>query len=85
MTSQLNDPAYAGLLTAQCSQLTPEWEMKMEYILQNDGSFKFDAPDAIANFARAHGMHLHGHNLIWYAQGPDAFKRVTGDAFANAR
>lgn len=84
MTGQLNDPAYTALLLAQCSQLTPEWEMKMEYILQDNGSFRFDAPDAIARFARDHGLHLHGHNLIWYAQGPDAFTRVTGDAFANA-
>jgi endo-1,4-beta-xylanase len=72
------------LLQAQVSQLTPEWEMKMEYILQDNGSFKFDAPDAIAAFARAHGMRLHGHNLIWYAQSPEPFKRVTGPAFAGA-
>jgi endo-1,4-beta-xylanase len=84
MTGQLNDPAYVSLLTTECSQITPEWEMKMEYILQEDGRFKFDAPDAIAAFASAHGMRLHGHNLIWYAQAPDAFKRVTGEAFANA-
>jgi endo-1,4-beta-xylanase len=84
MTGQLNDAAYAALLSAQVSQLTPEWEMKMEYILQPGGTFKFDAPDDIAAFARAHGMGLHGHNLIWYAYEPDAFKRVTGEAFASA-
>jgi endo-1,4-beta-xylanase len=84
MTGQLDDPAYAALLSAQISQLTPEWEMKMEYILQPDGSFKFDAPDVLVAFAKGHGMRLHGHNLIWYAQEPDAFKRVTGAAFENA-
>ena len=84
MTGQLNDPDFARLLSAQVSQLTPEWEMKMEYILQADGTFKFDAPDAIAAFARAHGMKLHGHALVWYAQDPEPFKRVTGQAFENA-
>jgi endo-1,4-beta-xylanase len=78
----LADPAYAALLTRHFSQLTPEWEMKMEYILQADGGMRFDAPDAIAAFARARGMRLFGHNLVWYAQGSPAFERLTGKAFA---
>jgi len=72
----LDDPALANLLAREVSQLTPEWEMKMEYIVQPDGSFRFDAPDRIAAFARAHGMGLLGHTLIWYAQAPDAFARL---------
>jgi endo-1,4-beta-xylanase len=78
----LADPAYAALLARQVSQLTPEWEMKMEYILQDDGGMRFDAPDAIAAFARGHGMRLFGHALVWYAQGSPAFERLEGDAFA---
>jgi endo-1,4-beta-xylanase len=67
---QFDDPAWVDLATAQFSQLTPEWEMKMEYILADGlGRFRFDGPDAIAAFARHHGLRLHGHTLIWYAQG----------------
>jgi endo-1,4-beta-xylanase len=60
--------------------------MKMEYIVQPDGSFRFDAPDRIAAFARAHGMGLLGHTLIWYAQAPPAFERLDESriAFADA-
>ena len=72
----LADPAMATLLAREVSQLTPEWEMKMEYIVQPDGSFRFDAPDRIAAFARAHGMGLLGHTLIWYAQAPPAFEQL---------
>jgi endo-1,4-beta-xylanase len=79
MSSQLTDPAYARLLLAQVSQLTPEWEMKMEYILQADGSLRFDAPDRIAAFARDRGLRLFGHALIWYAQDHPWFKALTGD------
>jgi endo-1,4-beta-xylanase len=78
----LADPAYAALLAAQVSQVTPEWEMKMEYILQDDGGLRFDAPDAIAAFARGHGMRLFGHTLVWYAQGSPAFERLEGEAFS---
>jgi endo-1,4-beta-xylanase len=74
--SQLNDPAWAALALAQCSQVTPEWEMKMEYIVQPDGSFRFDRPDAIAAFARAHGLRLFGTTLAWYSQRPEAFVRL---------
>lgn len=80
------DPYYAALLTRHFSQLTPEWEMKMESILKDDGTFRFDAPDAIAAFARANGMRLFGHTLVWYAQAPIAFARIDGQgqAFADA-
>jgi endo-1,4-beta-xylanase len=86
MTSELQDPAFSSLLTRQVSQLTPEWEMKMEYILKDDGTFRFDAPDAIAAFARRNGQRLFGHNLIWYAQDPIAFRRIDGSGkrFADA-
>jgi endo-1,4-beta-xylanase len=85
-TEHLADPDYVAVLTAQFSQLTPEWEMKMEYILSDDGALRFDAPDQIAAFARARGMSLFGHNLVWYSQSPAAFERLDGqgDAFARA-
>jgi endo-1,4-beta-xylanase len=83
---RLGDPFYASLLTRHFSQLTAEWEMKMEYILKDDGTFQFDRPDAIAAFAEAHGMRLFGHTLVWYAQNAPAFLRIDGQgrAFADA-
>ncbi|MGZ8363714.1 MAG: endo-1,4-beta-xylanase [Caulobacteraceae bacterium] len=83
-SDQLADPAYAALFTRHFSQLTPEWEMKMEYILRPDGTFRFDASDRLAAFAKTHNIRLFGHALIWYAQGPAAFERLEGEAFANA-
>ena len=82
----LNDPTDAALVARHFSQVTAEWEMKMEYILRDDGGFRFDAPDAIAGFARAHGLRLFGHNLIWYAQGSPVFARLDGQGrpFADA-
>ena len=75
---QLDDPALAALLADNVSQLTAEWEMKMEYMLLADGSFRFDRPDRIADFARAHGQRLFGHTLVWHAQSPPAFERLSG-------
>ena len=58
---QLDDPAFADLLAAQVSQLTPEWELKMEYVLQPDGAYRFDAPDRIAAFADMHNVRTGCH------------------------
>ncbi len=82
----LQDPAYAELFARHYAQLTPEWEMKMEYILQDDGRFRFDRPDAIAEFARRHGIRLYCTTLVWYDQAMPAFLKLDGQgkAFANA-
>lgn len=86
---QLQDPAFADLFVRHYAQLTPEWEMKMEYILQDDGSFRFDRPDAIAAFARDHGIRLYGTTLVWYNQEMPAFQKLDGrgkpfaDAYRN--
>jgi endo-1,4-beta-xylanase len=84
--AELNDPAFSDLFLRHFSQLTPEWEMKMEYILKEDGTFRFDRPDAIAAFCRRHGVRLYATTLIWYAQKPVAFQKIDGQgkAFADA-
>jgi endo-1,4-beta-xylanase len=80
--AQLDDPAFAGLVAAQVSQLTPEWELKMEYVVQPDGGRRFDAPDRIAAFCADHGLRFFGHTLVWYAQKPAFFERLLGEASA---
>uniref|UniRef100_UPI00390CD2C9 endo-1,4-beta-xylanase n=1 Tax=Brevundimonas sp. TaxID=1871086 RepID=UPI00390CD2C9 len=82
---QIDDPDWVALARANVSQLTPEWEMKMEYILA-DGLDRpnFDRSDRIAAFAQAEGMAIHGHTLIWYAQGKEAFAGLSGAAFDRA-
>jgi len=69
----LDEPAFADLAARHFSQLTAEWEMKMEYVVQPDGTFRFDRADAIAAFARQRGLRLFGHTLVWYANEPEGF------------
>ncbi len=85
-TGQFGDPALVDLLTTQFNQVTADWEMKMEVILQPDGRFDFTKPDQIASFAARRGLRLHGHNLIWYTYRPASFEglRSRPPAFANA-
>lgn len=83
-SDQITDPAWATLAREQISQLTPEWEMKMEYILSEEPHLRFDGPDRIADFAAEHGMRLFGHTLIWYSQTSPRFNTLLGDEFIAA-
>ncbi len=82
MTGQFADPAWLRVVTREFDQFTPEWEMKMEAILRSDRSLDFARADACADFARDHGMRLHGHALVWYSQGADAFAGLDEATFA---
>jgi endo-1,4-beta-xylanase len=85
-TGLAGDPDWSELAVRQCSQVTAEWEMKMESILTDDGTFDFSRADAVAEYARARGLRLFGHTLVWHAQSPPALQRLDGDraAFDNA-
>lgn len=82
-SAYLDDPSWVELARRQLDQITPEWELKMEYVLQsNRGDYRFDAPDRIADFARDNGLGLHGHALIWYAQEAPYFMTLEPKRFA---
>ena len=84
MAGQFDDPAWVDLCLTHCGQITPEWEMKMEYILAGPDAFRWDAPDRIAQFCTTQGLRLHGHALIWYSQGAEAFSGLDRTRFVAA-
>lgn len=81
-SNQLDDPAWVALALRNLSQITPEWEMKMEAIVGDDGALHFDGADRLAAFAQQHGLRLHGHTLIWYAQDNAFFRALPAARFA---
>ena len=77
MTWQLDQPDWVEQVLRHCSQLTPEWEQKMERTLGPGFTHDFTASDRVVDFARDHGLRVHGHTLIWYSQGADVFDDAT--------
>jgi endo-1,4-beta-xylanase len=65
----LGDKGYAAALTA-FSSVTPENELKWEDVEPGNGSYDFGPADRIVDFARAHGMAVRGHTLVWHLQNP---------------
>ena len=81
MTGQFEDRAWVDLALTHVSQITPEWEMKMEYILSETGEYRWDAPDRIADFCTTHGLRLYGTTLVWYSQDSAYFRSLSGERF----
>ncbi|MBN1674173.1 MAG: endo-1,4-beta-xylanase [Kiritimatiellae bacterium] len=65
-----NDPAYRAAVAREFNVVTPENEMKWEFIHPQRDRFDFRGPDSIVNFAQANGMTVHGHALVMRDQNP---------------
>lgn len=77
MTWQLDQPDWVEQVLRHCSQLTPEWEQKMERTLGPGFAYDFGASDRVVAFARDNGLRVHGHTVIWYSQGGEVFDDAT--------
>lgn len=76
------------LIATQYSIITPENEMKPDAIIDVNASKKLAAQDdtavavhftsakPILDFAKANGLKVHGHVLVWHSQTPEEFFHV---------
>lgn len=71
----------AALINAQFNSIVAENGMKMRFLHPAFDTYDFAAADALADYARGHGMILHGHTLIWHHdyQLPAWMKNYEGD------
>lgn len=78
-TSLLAD-AYKNIVQTHFSQITAEYEMKMEVIWTGENSYNFSNGDALAEFAQTNDKQIHGHALLWYKSFPVWFKDENYDS-----
>ncbi len=62
--------AYSGTLGREFSMVEPEDAMKWWVVRRNEVRFDFQQGDEIVAFARAHGMKVRGHCLVWDHTNP---------------
>ena len=65
-----NDRPYRRILAAEFNSLSPENQMKWEFIHPERGSYRFGPADDIVAFARRHNQVVRGHTLLWHSQNP---------------
>src|SRR3712207_1925886 len=71
------DKEYRKVLAAEFSSVSPENQMKWEFLHPERGVWNFAAADAIVDFAEANGQVVRGHTLLWHSQLPDWVKDPT--------
>lgn len=59
--------------TKHFNAVTPENCMKPEGIHPEEGRWRFEAPDALVEWAQKNQMSIHGHTLVWHQQTPKWF------------
>ncbi|NEK84613.1 endo-1,4-beta-xylanase [Blastococcus saxobsidens] len=64
------DKKYRKILAAEFSSVSPENQMKWDFIHPEPGVYDFGPADAIVDFAEANGQVVRGHTLLWHSQLP---------------
>jgi endo-1,4-beta-xylanase len=80
----MDDPRYGELAARQYDSLTPENEMKWYATEPQPGQFDFTGGDRLVGFAKAHGMRVRGHTLVWHNQLAPWVKGLSGDDLKRA-
>jgi endo-1,4-beta-xylanase len=61
---------HGDLLSKHFNSITSENDMKWDATEASEGTFTFTNADAQVSFAKAHGMRVRGHTLVWHNQIP---------------
>ncbi|MEV4733969.1 endo-1,4-beta-xylanase [Saccharopolyspora sp. NPDC049426] len=66
-----SDQPYRDVLAREFSSLSPENQMKWEYLHPARDTYDFATADTIVDFAEQHGQVMRGHTLLWHSQNPE--------------
>tara|TARA_R110001583_G_scaffold71589_1_gene201506 strand:- start:1656 stop:3890 length:2235 start_codon:yes stop_codon:yes gene_type:complete len=69
-TRHLQDPLFKAKVIQEFSQITPENEMKFQYVHPEKNRFDFSKGDELVDFAMQNDMVVKGHALVWHIQNP---------------
>ncbi|MBN3930649.1 endo-1,4-beta-xylanase [Streptomyces verrucosisporus] len=65
-----HDRKYRKILGQQFNSVSPENQMKWEFLRPDRDTYDFEAADAIVGFAERHRQVVRGHTLLWHSQNP---------------
>jgi endo-1,4-beta-xylanase len=79
-TYELKDADFVAALGRDAAILVPEYEMKRKVVETGPGIYDFSATDRLMDFARAHGMAMRGHPMVWYYANPPWLEQSVASA-----
>lgn len=62
----IQNPDYTRIVTAECGIVVPENAMKWQATRPGPETFDFTRMDQIVGWARANGLAIRGHTLLWH-------------------
>lgn len=65
-----NDRQYVRVLAREFNSVTPENQLKWEFVHPERNEYNFGPADAIVRFARRNNQAVRGHVLMWHSQNP---------------
>ena len=68
---------YRAALARHCDVLVGEGAMKWSNVRPTRDTFAFKDADACVAFAKAHGLEMRGHTLVWCEDNPDWVNALT--------
>jgi len=83
-TYKFGDSTYMSVLNREFNSLVAENEMKWDATEPQRGVFSYGGGDRIVSHARANGMSVRGHALLWHAQQPGWAQGLSGGDLRNA-
>lgn len=78
--SHLKEAAFSATFKENFSQLTAEYEMKMNSVWTSLNEYNWTNADYLVNYAVVNNMKIHGHTLLWYQSFPEWFKTAAYDS-----
>ncbi|MBN2351513.1 MAG: endo-1,4-beta-xylanase [Spirochaetales bacterium] len=73
--AQLYSKNFCAVTAKNFSSLTPENELKMDYVARKQGAYNVKNPDTIIAWAEEHGIKVRGHTLVWHKAVPGWLQR----------
>ncbi|WP_329048199.1 endo-1,4-beta-xylanase [Streptomyces violaceus] len=83
-TYKFSDSTYMSVLNREFNSVVAENEMKWDATEPQRGVFNYSGGDRIVSHARAGGMSVRGHTLLWHAQQPGWAQGLSGGDLRNA-
>lgn len=82
VTPLATDSQYRKILASQYNLVVPGFAMKFVHIHPGPTQYAFADADSLLAFARANGMAVHGHTLVWHSSLPSW---ITSGTFSRAQ
>ena len=66
----VDDPLYPQALGPQFNSVTPELSLLFKNVQPSRGNYVFTFADEVVDFAKANGINVHAHSLVWHWADP---------------